>query len=50
MGYFAMPRIHKTDRPRRGPDYKEDYEKTPSLPDDFPRTDPKHGTRAFWFS
>uniref|UniRef100_A0A131XXU0 NADH dehydrogenase [ubiquinone] 1 alpha subcomplex subunit 8 n=1 Tax=Ixodes ricinus TaxID=34613 RepID=A0A131XXU0_IXORI len=50
LGYFAMPRIHHTERPRPEPKFKKDYEKTPALPDDFPRPDAKHGTRAFWYS
>ncbi|XP_064471759.1 NADH dehydrogenase [ubiquinone] 1 alpha subcomplex subunit 8-like [Ornithodoros turicata] len=49
LGYFAMPRIHHTERPKPKTELRDSYEQTPGLPDDFPREPARHGTRAYWY-
>ncbi|KAH9368862.1 NADH dehydrogenase [ubiquinone] 1 alpha subcomplex subunit 8 [Haemaphysalis longicornis] len=46
LGYFAMPRIHHTERPKPEKEYRHDYPQTPKLEEDFPRDPAKHGTRG----
>uniref|UniRef100_A0A1E1WYX1 NADH dehydrogenase [ubiquinone] 1 alpha subcomplex subunit 8 n=1 Tax=Amblyomma aureolatum TaxID=187763 RepID=A0A1E1WYX1_9ACAR len=48
LGYFSMPRIHHTERPRPEKGYRDDYPQTPKLEDDFPRQPAKHGTRSIF--
>ncbi|KAH8024050.1 hypothetical protein HPB51_020808 [Rhipicephalus microplus] len=46
LGYFSMPRIHHTERPRPEKGYRDDYPQTPKVEDDFPRTPARFGTRS----
>lgn len=49
LGYYTEIRHHKTDRPRPGPplprtEYKDDR---PTLPEDYPMEEAKHGASFF---
>ncbi|XP_037953332.1 NADH dehydrogenase [ubiquinone] 1 alpha subcomplex subunit 8 [Teleopsis dalmanni] len=48
-GYFARAKIHATERPAPPKPEKKVYaDATPGLPDDYPRTAAKYGSRFHW--
>ncbi|PSN30874.1 NADH dehydrogenase [ubiquinone] 1 alpha subcomplex subunit 8 [Blattella germanica] len=49
FGYYCIPKVHDTSRPKPEPKKPEVYEEyTPYLPDDYPRPPAKYGARFHW--
>lgn len=50
-GYFCRARIHHSDRPAPPVKGKTVYpDATPYLPEDYPRTEAKYGSRFHWLN
>ena len=48
-GYYCRVKVHDSDRPKPPAPKKKVYEDaTPYLPEDYPKPDPKYGSRLGW--